>query len=61
MALAERTWERVGERKRARLIESAVIGVNLELKSLWKCSSQQTTTYAHNYNGYFMFTLVILY
>ena len=24
MALAERTWERVGERDRARLIESAV-------------------------------------
>ena len=33
MALAERTWERVGERKRdrARLIESAVVVMMMEM------------------------------
>ena len=30
MALAERTWKRVGERDRARLIESAVYSIYIK-------------------------------
>ena len=47
MALAERTWERVGERKRDRLIESADKAYNMCLfsRNLFIVNTNSVVTY----------------